>query len=47
MSKPVAIPDTKEIDNVLLTGMDESLLNCAFNFRFYSFIHTDRGQLDY
>ena len=53
MPKPVAIADTKEIGKFIetphvtrvvfpLTGMDRSLPNLAFNFRFYSFIHTDR-----
>ena len=52
MPKPVAIADTKEIGKFIenphvtrvvfpLTGMDGSLTNFAFNFRFYSFIHTD------
>ena len=53
MPKPVAIADTEEIGKFIenphvtrvvfpLTGMDGSLPNFAFNFRFYSFIHTDR-----
>ena len=52
MPKPVAIADTKEIGKFIenphvtrvvfpLTGMDGSVPNFTFNFRLYSFIHTD------
>ena len=58
MPKPVAIADTKEVGKFIetthvtrvvfpLTGMDGSLPNLAFNFRFYYFTHTDRVSLDY
>ena len=51
--KSGAIADTKEIGKFIknphvtrvvlpLTGMDGSLPNFTFNFRFYSFIHTDK-----
>ena len=55
MPNPLATADTKEIGKFIenphvtrvvfpLTGMDESVPNFAFNFRFYSLIHTDRGR---
>ena len=55
MPKPLATADTKEIGKFIenphvtrfvfpLTGMDESVPNFAFNFRFYPLIQTRRGR---